>query len=140
MPTFYHGTHRAAAIAMAGPPGTIARTGSGEFGRGFYMQDSNSNALSWVQNRFSQAMQPCVLKVDIADQPYANLGKRILDHKRAKRLTAGLRAHGTTGTHTEGVDVVVGPLNGSNYIQQQKFESLTAETLLNGVQTQRRVI
>jgi hypothetical protein len=141
MPIFFHGTRRADATAMAGPPGTIdVSIGSGEFGQGFYTQDSCANALTWVQHKFPAAEVPCLLEVDIDDKEYANLAARIITMKQAIRLTQRLRAAGATGTHTEGVDVVVGPLNGSNWIEQQKFESQTAETLLNGHHTQRRVI
>ncbi len=143
MPTFFHGTRRADATAMVGPAGgngTIDVTrGSGEFGRGFYTQDSKSNALTWVQN-LPAIQHPCVLELDIDNQHYAALAKRNLNRKRAMRLTARLRARGTVGTHLEGVDVVVGPLNGSNWIEQQKFESINAQTLLNGPNTQRRVV
>lgn len=47
MPVLYHGTSRAFATAMAGTPvsGTVDVTrGRGEFGRGFYTQDSSGNA------------------------------------------------------------------------------------------------
>lgn len=142
MPIFFHGTRRAHATAMVGPAGGIGAIdvtlGGGEFGRGFYTQDSKSNALTWVQH-LPAVHQPCVLEVEIDDQQYAALIKRILDRKRALRLTARLRAKGTVRTHLEGVDVVIGPLNGSNWIEQQKFESVNAQSLLNGPHTQRRV-
>jgi hypothetical protein len=141
MPTFFHGTRRANATAMAGPPGTISVTaGGGEFGRGFYTQDSKSNALTWAQHRFPAAQQPCILELDMDDQEYGKLAARTLNQRQAARLTQRLRANGTVGTHTEGVDVVVGPLNGSNWTDQQKFESQNSQNLLNGPSTQRRVI
>jgi hypothetical protein len=113
---------------MAGPPGTIDVTrGSGEFGRGFYMQNSKSNALTWAQNRFP-GQGPCLLEVEIDDKEYTNLQIRVLSHKQAARLTQRLRNQGTLTTHVEGVDVVVGPLTGSRWIEQQKFESLISQT------------
>lgn len=141
MPRLYHGTRRADAVAMAGPPGTIDVTrGGGEFGRGFYAQGSKSNALTWVQHRIPAAQSPCLLQLDVDDQQHAALSSRTLTRKKAISLTKRLRAAGTTGTHLEGVDVVIGPLNGSNWIEQQKFESGTAQTLLNGANTQRAVV
>jgi hypothetical protein len=141
MPTFYHGTRRTDANAMAGPPGAIDVTrGGGEFGRGFYTQDSCSNALTWVQNRFPASQMPSLLEIEIDDQEYSQLSDRILTLRQAIRLTQRIRAAGTANTHIEGVDVVIGPLNGSNWIEQQKFESQDAENLLNGPHTQRRVI
>lgn len=141
MPVFFHGTRRADAVAMTGPPGTIDVTiGGGEFGQGFYTQDSSANALTWVQHRFPANQLPCLLELSIDDQAFANLSARTLTRRQAIRLTQRLRAAGTVGTHTEGVDVVLGPLNGSNWIAQQKFESQASQILLNGPQTQRRVI
>lgn len=140
MPTFYHGTRHADAVAMAGSPGSIVVTrGSGEFGRGFYTQNSKSNALTWAQNRFP-GQAPCLLEIDIDDQAYSGLQTRVLNHKQAARLTQRLRNQGTLATHVEGVDVVVGPLTGSRWIEQQKFESLKSQTLLNGSKTQRRIV
>jgi hypothetical protein len=140
MPTFYHGTRRTDAVAMAGPPGTIDVTrGSGEFGRGFYTQNSKSNALTWAQNRFP-GQGPCLLEVEIDDKEYTNLQIRVLSHKQAARLTQRLRNQGTLTTHVEGVDVVVGPLTGSRWIEQQKFESLNSQTLLNGPKTKTRIV
>ena len=138
MPVFYHGARRRPdATAMVGPPGTIDVTrGGGEFGRGFYTQDSKANALTWVLN----CPQSCVMEVDIDDQEFAALSIRALSHKKAWRLTQRLQANHTKDTYVAGVDAIVGPLNGSRYIDQQKFESATAQTLLNGSKTQRRIV
>lgn len=140
MPTLYHGTRHADAVAMAGPPGMIDVTrGSGEFGRGFYSQTSKSNALTWAQNRFPM-QSPCLLELEIDDRLYQNLHQRVLNHNEAARLTRRLRRRGTQNTYLEGVDLVVGPLSGSRWIQQQKFESAQSQALLNGPNTQRRVV
>jgi hypothetical protein len=129
---------------MVGPPqgnGSIDVTrGGGEFGQGFYTQDSRSNAMTWVQNRFPQRDQPCVLELSIDDLAYSALRILTLNQRQAQRLTRRLRKAGTVRTHQEGVDVVVGPLNGSAWNNQQKFESATAEGLLNGPTTQRRIV
>src|SRR5207253_2401495 len=72
MPLLFHGTRRADAVTMAGPPGTIrVDLGSGEFGRGFYTQDSSSNALTWVQHKFPASQLPCLLELDVDDRAYA---------------------------------------------------------------------
>lgn len=123
MPVVYHGTQRNFAEAMVGPfggNGTIDVTrGSGEFGRGFYTQDSKSFALTRGQNRPGQS---CLLELDIGDRVYTALKRRKLDAKKAERLTRRIREKKTVATHVVGVDVVVGPLNGSNWIEQHKFE------------------
>jgi hypothetical protein len=126
---------------MAGPPGTIdVSIGSGEFGRGFYTQDSSASALTWVQHKYPAGQFPCLLELNVDDRAYGSLSARTLTRHAAMLLTQRLRAAGTTRTHIEGVDVVVGPLNGSNWVDQQKFESDVSQTLLNRPQTQRRVI
>lgn len=66
--------------------------------------------------------------------------RRVLDAKKATKLTRRIRAKKTVATHVVGIDVVVGPLDGSNWIEQHKFESANAEALLNGPNTQRRVV
>jgi hypothetical protein len=97
MPVFFHGTRRADAIAMAGPPGTIDVTiGSGKFGQGFYTQDSSANALTWVQHRFPAGQFRCLLELNIDDQAFSNLSARTLTRQQAIRLAQRLRAAGTT--------------------------------------------
>jgi hypothetical protein len=138
MPTFFHGTRRNDALAMM--PGAIdVSLGGGEFGRGFYTQSSAANALTWVQH-LPAVQQACVLALDIDDPGYAALTKLALNLAQARRLTRHLRAAGTTRTYQSGRDVTVGPLNGSNYIEQQKFESASAQGLLNGPQTKRSIL
>ena len=111
MPRLFHGTRHVDAIAMqdtgTGSGGIDVTRGSGEFGRGYYTQDSSANALSFVQNRFPANQRPCILQLDIDDTKYNGLSRRILDARQARRLTRRLRSRGTTGTHSEGVDVVV---------------------------------
>jgi len=142
MPRLFHGSRHADAAAMrddgTGNGGIDVTRGSGEFGRGFYTQDSPANALSFVQNKFPANQRPCILQLDIHDGQYNGLSRRVFDQRRARRLAARLRSNGTTGTHTEGVDVVVGPLN--QWVEQQKFESSTSQNLLNGPDTQRTVV
>jgi hypothetical protein len=144
MPTVYHGTRHADAVAMAGIPanlGTINVTiGRGEFGRGFYTQTGKASALTRAQNHYPAAQRPCILQLAITDQPFNALNRRTLNHGQASQLTRRLRANGTTGTYVAGRDVIIGPLNGSRHIVQQKFESQNAQNLLNGPQTQRTVI
>src|SRR5438309_1618714 len=124
MATLFHGTRRIFATQMAGNPGKVDVTrGGGEFGRGFYTQKSQANALAWAINRFRPADQPCVLQLVVKDQPYLALSIKLLDVKDAKKLTQILRKKGTTKTYLHGGDAVVGPLNLNAKKEQQKFES-----------------
>ncbi len=144
MPVLFHGTRHAHATAMAGPAngqGAIDVTrGGGEFGRGFYTQKSQANALAWAINRFKPADRPCVLQLDVVDASYLAQNIKLLDLKDARKLTQKLRSNGTTKTYLHGGDIVVGPLNLNAKKEQQKFESSNAQTLVNGPNTARTVI
>lgn len=142
MPRFYHGTRLADAQAMQGDGptdgGIDVTRGGGEFGRGFYTQDAKSNALSFVQNKFPAREHPCLLQLDLEDAAYDSLDRRELDARSGARLTRRLRSAGTTATHLEGVDVVVGPLG--RWARQQKFESAEAQSTLNSIDTRRTIL
>jgi hypothetical protein len=140
MPILYHGTSRAFAIAMAGAPGagTIDITlGRGEFGRGFYSQDSISNASRRAQTLYGN--NSAVLILDIDDHQYHALNVRRLTLNRAQMLNATLRANNTQHVYTTVHDAIVGPLVYQPRIEQQKFQTVHAQTLLNGPSTQRTV-
>jgi hypothetical protein len=127
-----------AATAMAANPGTIDVTrGAGEFGRGFYTQSSVSNAMRWARGRSPDG---CVLSLQIDDAEFDRLDRRILNLKRAIRLTRTLRGSKTTATYTMGCDVIEGPLGGDATITQWKYESDESQALLNGPQTVREVL
>jgi hypothetical protein len=124
---------------MAAVPGTVdVLVGGGEFGRGFYTQTSVGNPMRWASGRSPN--DAAVLRVDIADAPYLALDRVTLSRSRALRLTASLRRKGEEATYQRGCDVLVGPLNGHPRIEQQKFESMTSQNLLNGAHTTRTVL
>ena len=137
MPTLYHGTSRPAALALAA--GAIDVTiGRGEFGRGFYTQSSLSNAHRRGYSRFGR--NAAVLELNIDDPSYHALGFRRLSLNAAQMLDARLRSSGQTHTYMTNDDVIVGPLVSQPRVQQQKYQTPTAETMLNGNRTQRNVI
>ena len=140
MPKLYHGTRRQFAIAMSDTPsrGTIdvLTRGSGEFGKGFYTQDSISNAHRWAHGRFPN--DEAILILDIDNDEYHALKIRRLSHQQATRLTSRLSPV-TKGTYTTADDVIVGPLLSGPQIEQQKFQTAVAQDLLNGPNTQRTV-
>jgi hypothetical protein len=137
----YHGTSRVHATAMAAlppNPGTIDVTrGRGEFGLGFYTQDSIANALRRGQLLYGN--NAAILVVAIDSHAYHALDFKRLTLKKAKQLDAKLTATGTRHTYTTAHDVMVGPLVGQPSIMQQKFQTANAQALLNGPQTQRTV-
>jgi hypothetical protein len=137
----YHGTSRAHAVAMAAVPpnpGTIDVTrGRGEFGRGFYTQDSVANAFRRGQVLYGNTA--AILVVAIDSHAYHALSFKRLTYNAAKQLDAKLTGNGTRHTYTTAQDVIVGPLVSQPSIMQQKFQTANAQTLLNGPQTQRTV-
>jgi hypothetical protein len=138
VPQQYHGTTLESATAMATSPGRIDVTrGAGEFGRGFYTQSSVSNAMRWARGRSPNG---CVLNLQIDDDEFARLDRRILDLKQATRFIRKLRGSKTIATYTMGCHVIEGPLGGSVVIFQWKYESDASQALLNGPQTVREVL
>ncbi len=140
MPVLYHGTSRAFATTMAGTPavGVIDVTrGRGEFGRGFYTQDSSGNAARRGQTLYGNSS--AVLVVAIDDRAYHALNFRRLTLNMAQLLNAQLRASNAQHTYTTAHDAIIGPLVYQPRIEQQKFQTMNAQTLLNGALTQRTV-
>ena len=81
-----------------------------------------------------------VLVLTIADPEYRALRFRRLSINAAQMLNARLRARAQTHTFVTGDDVIVGPLVNQPRIMQQKFQSASAQNLINGIRTQRTVI
>ena len=140
MPVVFHGTRRAFALAMAGTSaaGTIDVTrGGGEFGRGFYAQDSSGNAARRGQAIYGNNSAVLVLTIDDPAYHALNFGRLTLN--MAQRLNAQLRGNHTQHTYISAHDVIVGPLVHQPRIEQQKFQTINAQNLLNGALTQRTV-
>lgn len=141
MPVLYHGTSRAFAVAMAGASaagGTIDVTrGRGEFGRGFYTQDSSGNAARRGQTLYGNNSAVLILTID--HPAYHALNFRRLTLNMAQMLNARLRARNAQHTYTTVHDAIVGPLVRQPKFEQQKFQSTHAQMLLNGPLTQRTV-
>lgn len=141
MPIVYHGTSRTFSVAMAGTAalGTIdVSIGRGEFGQGFYTQSSSGNAYRRAQSLYG-SNESSILIFDIDDVAYYALNLQHLSLNMAQMLNASVRNNNTQGVYTTQHDAIVGPLVYQPQIEQQKFQSVDAQALLNGVQTQRTV-
>jgi hypothetical protein len=135
VPVLYHGTSRALATAMAATPGTIDVTrGRGEFGRGFYTQDSVGNAAR--RGYLLYGNNGAILVLTIDDHAYHGLNFKRLSLAAARKLDARLTGQNTRHTYTTPHDVIIGPLVNQPRIMQQKFQTVHARNLLNGQQTQ----
>jgi hypothetical protein len=118
--------------------GTIDVTrGRGEFGRGFYTQRSIGNAARRGQALYGNSGVVLVLTID--DGVYRTLRFRRLTLNMAQMLNARLRSGNAQHTYTTAHDVIVGPLVNQPRIEQQKFQTMNAQALLNGAQAQRAV-
>jgi hypothetical protein len=126
-------------MAMAGSAamGTIdVARGGGEFGRGFYTQTSLSNAFRRGYALYGS--NAAVLIVSIDGTRYHRLRFRRLTLKQARRLNASLHGNARK-TYATQHDVIVGPLVFQPNIDQQKFQTVNAQNLLNGPHSQRSV-
>jgi hypothetical protein len=111
--------------------------GRGEFGRGFYSQTSSSNAQ---RKGFSgYGAQAATLRLEIDDPSYYSLNLLRLSLNQAQMLNAGLTVK-TSKTYGTADDAIVGPLVNQHRIEQQKYQTPKAETLLNGLKTIRSII
>ncbi len=140
MPILYHGTSQAFAILMAGTPqvGTIDVTrGRGEFGQGFYTQDSISNASR--RGYLLYGNNGALLTLTVDDHQYHALRFKRLTLNSAQMLNQRLRKRATQSTYMTKHDLIVGPLVSQPKTTQQKFQTVRAETLLNGPDTLRVV-
>ncbi len=123
----YHGTTRASADGIVGPPAAVdVSRGGGEFGRGFYLGESEAFAWRWVLTRFAT---PAVVAIDVPVSMAEDLRVRELDHaeSNALRATVGKRRR----THLVGTDVVVGTIQNEPRRVQHKYESDQAQRYLN---------
>lgn len=117
--------------------GTIDVTlGGGAFGQGFYTQDSLSNALRRGYGVYGG--NAAVLIVSVDTTRYHSLRFRRLTLKQARRLNATLHGNARR-TYMTRHDVIVGPLAYQPNVDQQKFQTMNAQSLLNGPHTHRAV-
>ena len=140
MPVLYHGTNRQFATVMAGIPALgaidVLTGGQGEFGRGFYTQDSISNAFRRGYSRFGNDSAVLILAID--DNAYHAMCFKRLTLNGAQMLDAKLKGNARK-TYATADDCIVGPLVGQPKIEQQKFQTQNAQDALNGPLTQRTV-
>lgn len=131
----YHGTSLAHAAYMA--QGNISVTkGGDEFGRGFYTQKSRANAARWAFTRYPA---PAILEIGIPDHIYDSFHVVCLDLIKARKLVQRLRNTNKTNSYLRKCDVIEGPLAGSPQHIQYKFESDSAQNVLNGSAATREV-
>ena len=131
----YHGTDRASATKIVGPPSNVDVTrGGGELGRGFYLGENVALAASLSRGKFGA--NGVVIKFDIDDSAYVRLNTRVLNRRQyVYRLWQSLITRARAFQHLFNVDVVCAPFATIDFSYQYKFESQNAQTTLNNNST-----
>ena len=139
MPDYFHGTKQPFANAIVSGAIDVSK-GSGEFGVGFYTQQRATDAWHWAYGRWKKKGDtPAVAVVSIAATDFAALKQKgPLDHKKSDKLRQAADKAGKS-KHLVGVDVVVGTIKDRPAKKQEKFESATAQALLNSGNVTRRL-
>jgi hypothetical protein len=127
----YHGTDRASANNIVGFPSNIDVTrGGGELGRGFYLGENIALAASLSRGKFGA--NGVVIKFDIDDSAYVSLNTKVLNHRQyVYRLWQSLITRAKASSYLFNVDVVCAPFATIDFSYQYKFESQTAQNILN---------
>ncbi|MHA8057747.1 hypothetical protein [Aquirufa nivalisilvae] len=131
----YHGTDRASANNIVGPPSNIDVTkGGGELGRGFYLGENIALAASLSKGKFGA--KGVVIKFDIDDSAYVRLNTRTLNRRQYLYLLwQSLITRAQRCQHLFHVDVVCAPFATIDFSYQYKFESNDAQNTLNNNST-----
>jgi hypothetical protein len=132
----YHGTDRPSANNIVGPPSNIdVAMGGGELGRGFYMGENISLAKAMAVGKFGQT-NAAVIKFETDDAAFNGLNVRNVHRRQVVyRLWQSLIKRGSAYTHLFNVDVICAPFATIDFSYQYKFETLTAQNVLNNNST-----
>lgn len=137
MPDYFHGTKQPFANTIVSGAVDVSK-GSGEFGVGFYTQDRSTDAWHWAIARWKKRDdKPAVVQITITAKEFSTLrAKGPLNHKQSNKLRATSGRRGKS-VFIVGVDVIVGTIQDRPQKTQEKFESSTAQTLLNSRKVKR---
>jgi hypothetical protein len=125
----YHGTNKTSRNSIMGPPTNIETDkGGGEMGQGFYAGENMSMAIAWAKGRWKK---PSVLEFEVSNKLYAQLSLKQLNHKQVLNDWQQMKRKRIHRIHKYGFDIVFGPLATNPFAVQYKFESISAESLLN---------
>ena len=135
----YHGTSDAIADDLVAAKIDI-KIGGGELGMGFYTGEYLWVAKSWAANRHGQ--NGAVLHVELNDKDFFDLEPLLLSRLDALEKRNEIRKANATHTHTFNENVVWSPIVGTTRVdaEQYKFESETAQKLLNSPNVERNKV
>lgn len=135
----YHGTDKPTAQSLVAGAIDVTK-GGGELGMGFYAGEYLWVAKSWAANRFKH--DAAVVRLEVPDGDYLGLEPLLLSRTDALKHRNEIKAASTTRTHTFNVNVVWSPIVGTTRVDadQHKFESQTAQNLLNSTKVPRGTV
>ncbi|MFT8634192.1 hypothetical protein [Novacetimonas hansenii] len=137
--TVFHGTSEphAAKIAAGGIDVTL---GGGELGRGFYTGEFLYEARAWAFQTNAEG-NARVVEFEIDDSDFFATEPLSLTASQAMAYRNNIRLANTTRTYLFDRNVVWSEIVGSDRVKgdQYKWESSTAETLINGPNVTRTV-
>jgi hypothetical protein len=136
----YHGTSVILAANIAGGHVDVS-LGGGELGQGFYTGEFLYEAKAWAIHKAGQKKRN-VVKFISQDSDVLALDLKMLDRAMASRCRERIRMLNQTHSFCFDCDMVWAPIVGTTYIKgtQCKWESLSAQSLLNGNNTSRVTI
>jgi hypothetical protein len=136
----YHGTSAATAIRLT-VNGVDVTVGGGELGRGFYTGEHIHEAKAWAFQRYGDK-QRNVVRFSTPDYDVERLSFAVLDHGSAALKRYHIKQTDQTRTYRFGLDMVWAPIVGSERASgdQYKWESATAQSLLNNPKTGKFIV
>jgi len=128
----YHGTDHLSANAIIS--NVDVTRGGGELGRGFYVGENIALAASLAKGKYGSNGK--IIKFDIDDSEYVKLNTKILNRRQyVYRLWQSLLRRKKAFKHLVNVDVVCAPFATIDFSCQYKFESKSAENVINNHST-----
>lgn len=129
---WFHGTNVNNAQIII-KQGVNVKLGGGELGQGFYVGNYHRKAIAWAFHKNNkQEIKNSVLTLTIS--PYLKLKYKYIGLEKGKLNYANIKKNKLHKSFKYNVDLVQSKVMGINYygFRQLKFESDTAEKLLNG--------
>lgn len=136
----FHGTSKKNAAEMLAK-GVDVTCGGGELGRGFYSGEHLHEAKAWAFHRSGDRQQN-VVQFSVPDDQVDVLNFKLLDHEQAGKWRYYIKQNSRTRTYLFAADMVWAPIVGSERAtgDQYKWESQTAQSLLNAPVTIKKIV
>jgi hypothetical protein len=111
------------------------KAGGGELGEGFYLGDMAHEAFAWAKKKGARYNKPySVVKFEMSEIDFFCFNILVFERDIAHYWKRRIKYRGATQSYNFGADIVWSPIVGGNIegAEQYKWESIVAETYLNG--------